>query len=353
MKTDYIIVGGGLAGLCFAAYCRQNNKSFILIDSIENSKSSLVAVGLFNPIILKRFTAIWNANYQVNLANHFYTKQEEVLKSKFFHYVPLYRKFANVEEQNNWFAACDKATLREFLTDKIIYENINGIDATLGYGEVHQSGYLDTQQFVRVFHHHLANNNQLQTESFDYTLLQTENNKIVYKDITAAKIIFAEGFSMHNNPYFNQLPLDGTKGEVLTVRIPDLKSDVILKSNIFVLPIGNDLYRVGATYDWEDKDDKTTEEGKNQLLSDLKELTNLPFDIVEHKAGIRPTVRDRRPLVGTHYKHQNIHLLNGLGTRGVLLGPYLAEQLFNHLENNTDLPKEIDINRYYKKQNLI
>ena len=223
----------------------------------------------------------------------------------------------------------------------------------MGYGQVYQCGYLDTQMFVNSFHHHLANHNQLLPEAFDYELLQTDNNQICYKDITAKKIIFAEGFSMHQNPYFNQLPLDGTKGEVLTVRIPDLKTSVILKSNIFVLPIGEDVYRVGATYDWKDKSEQPTEDGKKQLLDDLKSLIDLPFEIVEHKAGIRPTVRDRRPLVGTHYQHPNIHLLNGLGTRGVLLGPYLAEQLFNHIENHTDLPKEIDIKRYYKKQNLI
>src|SRR5690606_14629591 len=178
-----------------------------------------------------------------------------------------------------------------------------------------------------IYHHQLANHNQLLPEAFDYDLLQAENNQICYKNITTKKIIFAEGFSMHQNPYFNQMPLDGTKGEVLTVRIPDLKTSVILKSNIFVLPIREDLYRVGATYDWKDKSEQPTEDGKNQLLDDLKTLIDLPFEIVEHKAGIRPTVRDRRPLVGTHYKHPNIHLLNGLGTRGVLLGPYLAEQL--------------------------
>lgn len=353
MQTDYIIVGGGLAGLCFAAYCRQHNKSFVLIDTPKGDKSSLIAVGLFNPVVLKRFTSIWNGEYQMNLAKDFYAHQEKILGQTFFHPLPLYRKFANIEEQNNWFTACDKNTLQKYLHDKIIYENISGVNAPLGYGEVYQCGYLDTQMFVNSFHHYLANHNQLLPEAFDYNLLQTENNQISYKNIRAKKIIFAEGFSMQQNPYFNQLPLDGTKGEVLTARIPDLKTTVILKSNIFVLPIGEDLYRVGATYDWKDKKSHPTEEGKNQLLNDLKALINLPFEIVEHKAGIRPTVRDRRPLVGTHYKHPNIHLLNGLGTRGVLLGPYLAEQLFNHLENNADLPQEININRYYKKQNLI
>ena len=97
MQTDYIIVGGGLAGLCFAAYCRQHNKSFVLIDAPQNSKSSLIAVGLFNPVVLKRFTSIWNGEYQMNLAKDFYSKQEKILDKRFFHHIPLYRKFADIE----------------------------------------------------------------------------------------------------------------------------------------------------------------------------------------------------------------------------------------------------------------
>ena len=57
---------------------------------------------------------------------------------------------------------------------------------------------------------------------------------------------------------FNFLPLDGTKGELLLVRIPDLKLNKIIKSNVFIIPLGNDVYKVGATYDWQDKTDQLT-----------------------------------------------------------------------------------------------
>ena len=73
---------------------------------------------------------------------------------------------------------------------------------------------------------------------------------------------------------------------------------------------------------------------------------------VQHLAGIRPTVKDRRPLIGTHYKYKQIHLLNGLGTRGVLLGPYLSDLLFSKIEFGIPLDQNVDINRYYKKMQL-
>jgi len=143
--------------------------------------------------------------------------------------------------------------------------------------------------------------------------------------------------------------LDGTKGELLIIKAPNLDLDVVIKSSVFILPIGNDLYKVGATYDWKDKTNVPTEDGKQELIEKLSELISCDFEIVKHFAGVRPTVKDRRPLVGTHPAHPQLHVLNGLGTRGVMLGPYLANQLFQHIENDIPLEKEIDIIRCYKK----
>ena len=55
---------------------------------------------------------------------------------------------------------------------------------------------------------------------------------------------------------------------------------------------------------------------------------------------------DRRPLVGQHPNHKNMYVLNGLGTRGVLVAPSMAKALYNSIEKNTSLSKEIDINRF-------
>ncbi|PKP14923.1 MAG: FAD-dependent oxidoreductase, partial [Bacteroidetes bacterium HGW-Bacteroidetes-23] len=144
------------------------------------------------------------------------------------------------------------------------------------------------------------------------------------------------------------LPLDGTKGELLIIKSKALKLDVILKSSVFIIPLGNDLFKVGATYNWEDKTATPTEEGKNELLSDLKSLLTADFEVIEHLAGVRPTVKDRRPMLGTHPKHPKLHVLNGLGTRGVMLAPDMAKMLFENIENQIPLDKEIDIKRFKK-----
>ena len=142
------------------------------------------------------------------------------------------------------------------------------------------------------------------------------------------------------------------KGELLIIKAPNLNLDVVLKSSIFILPIGDDMFKVGATYNWDDKDDLPTEEGKKELIDNLKELIDCDFEIIKHFAGVRPTVKDRRPLVGSHHLYKNIHILNGLGTRGVMLGPWLAKSLFDNLENEIPLDTNMDIKRFDKRNSI-
>src|SRR5690606_10936816 len=128
------------------------------------------------------------------------------------------------------------------------------------------------------------------------------------------------------------------------------KTDAIIKSDIFILPIGDDLYKVGATYNWSDKTTIPTEGAKQELLEGLKGTINCEFEVVEHFAGIRPTVRDRKPLVGGHFEHSNLYVLNGLGTRGVMQAPYYAEKLFDFIEFDLPLEQEVNIARIYNKK---
>ncbi|MDI6044962.1 NAD(P)/FAD-dependent oxidoreductase [Flavobacterium yafengii] len=345
---DYLIIGSGLAGISFAEVALHNDKSIFVLDN-NSQNSSKIAGGLYNPVILKRFSEMWQAQEQLAIMNEFYTFLEEKLNCKVDFKSPILRKFFSVEEQNNWFAASDKIALAPFLSTQLISKKYVGIDSPYGYGEVLQTGYVDTALLLNKYREYLKHNNLFQEEAFDYDALKIESDSIHYKNIQAKHIIFAEGFGMHANPYFNQLPLDGTKGELFIIKAPELNLDVIVNTSVFILPLGNDLFKVGATYNWKDKTDLPTEEGKTELVDRIKEIISCDFEIIEHFAGVRPTVKDRRPLVGTHQNYESIHILNGLGTRGVMLGPAMAKALFENIENQVPLNKEIDINRFLPK----
>jgi glycine oxidase len=346
--TDYLIIGSGLAGIAFAETALQHGKSVHVINA-DLYNSSKVAAGLYNPVVLKRFSAVADAQEQLNLLQSFYSDFEAKLNCRLNYKIPTLRKFFSIEEQNNWFVASDKAGLSSFLSTSLVSKKYNGIDSPFDYGEVNQTGYVDVGLLLEKYKQYLENNHLLINEIFDYDQLQIFPDHVQYKNIKAKHIIFAEGFGMHANPYFSGLPLDGAKGELLVIKAPQLNLDVILNTNVFILPLGNDLFKVGATYNWTDKTDTPTKEAKQELLERIREILTCDFEIVSQFAGVRPTVKDRKPLIGTHAKYPRLHILNGLGTRGVMLGPALAKILLEHIEQGTPLPREIDIKRYGKK----
>ena len=346
---DYIIVGSGLAGISFAEVALKNNKSILVIDD-KSQQSSRIAGGLYNPVILKRFSEVWKAEEQLVFMEEFYHQVERKLQTKFNFRLPILRKFFSIEEQNNWFAASDKPLLAPFLSTKLIHKKYSGIDSPHDYGEVLHTGYVDTALLLDKYQEYLEINKLLLRETFDYSKLIFHDEFVQYKDLEAKNIIFAEGFGLHSNPFFNDLPLDGTKGELFIIKAPNLDLDVIVNTSVFILPLGDGLFKVGATYNWKDKTDLPTEEGKTELLDRIHEIISCDFEIVSHFGGVRPTVRDRRPMIGTHYEHKQLHLLNGLGTRGVMLGPAMAKDLFDYIENHKPLDPTIDIYRFYKKR---
>jgi len=323
---------------------RKRGKSFKVISN-KSQQASIVASGLYNPVVLKRFNKAWDAEKHLPVAMSAYKELELFLEIKIDYKLPIYRLFSSIEEQNNWIIASDKISLKPYLISDI-KSNINqNINAPYGYGEVKSTGRIDTKLLLESYSNVLNNEKLISYESFQYDKLKI-SKKIVYKGIESNKIIFSEGFGVRQNPFFNYLPIDGTKGELIIINAPKLNSEVIIKSSVFIIPIGNNNYLVGSTYAWDDFNNDPTINAKNKLLNKLDKLVLCPYKVVYQRAGIRPTVVDRRPLVGKHKFHENLYILNGLGSRGVLIAPTVANALINLIEDKLPLQKEINISRF-------
>ncbi|UOB18687.1 NAD(P)/FAD-dependent oxidoreductase [Abyssalbus ytuae] len=346
--VDYIIVGLGLAGISFCEVLEQKNKSFIVFDD-ESQHSSTISGGLYNPVILKRFTGVWKAEEQLELIKPFYNKIENKIGEEVNYKVSVLRRLASVEEQNAWFEAADKPKLQPFISTKLVKNQNEYIDAGYNYGEVLKTGRVNTKNLQKLYRQYLINQGKFLAESFNYSSVTHYPDYVTYKSYKAKKIVFAEGYGIKNNPFFNYLPLNGTKGELLTIYAPALKINFVLKSSVFIMPVGNDFYRIGATYNWKDKTNIPTPEAREELLTKLNTFLRCDYEITDHVAAIRPTVVDRRPIVGMHPQHKNLYILNGLGSRGVMIGPFVANNLYSHIEKGIPLDKEMDIKRFDRK----
>ena len=345
---DYLVVGLGLAGISFCEILENEGKTFAVVSD-GSQRASQVAGGLYNPVILKRFTMAWKAKEQMGRVVPFYSHLERKLNTKLDYKVPVLRRFASVEEQNAWFEASDKLGLEDFLSTQLLENKNPSIHAPYGFGEVKHTGRLDTGTLVESYTNYLEEQQVLHRGHFDFDSLKLFDDYVEYKDISAKQVVFACGFGLKKNPFFNYLPLNGTKGELLTIKAPEYKEQHVIKSSVFTIPLGDDLYRVGATYKWKDKTNTPTAESKEELVQKLKTFLQCEFEIVQHVAGIRPTVVDRRPLVGQHPKHKKLYVLNGFGSRGVLIAPYASQQLYDAIESSQTLDPEMDVARFTKK----
>ena len=150
---------------------------------------------------------------------------------------------------------------------------------------------------------------------------------------------------MIENPFFPKHAIIGNKGEYVIIKAPDLNVAALLKGPMYIIPLGNHQYKVGATYSRDDYGTDPTEAAKEEILSKLKTFITCPFEVIRQTAGVRSTTKDHRPLLGSLDENPNFIFFNGLGSRGFMMAPLLSEILFNYLEDNVPIPQEMDIRR--------
>jgi glycine oxidase len=351
-QVDYIIVGLGLAGTVLARTLLKKGKTVWLIDDENLSGASKVAAGLYNPVVFKRLVKSWKADELIPFMDQFYVESEGLLNVKFYHKKQIVKLFAEENEKDFWLKKSSE-DIGKYMS-KTIYDNFldDIVNNPLGAAEVIHAGNLDTVKFLNAFRDQFKKSGILLEEKFDYDLLKILENEVRYKDVQAKKIIFCEGYKSIENPFFKWLPFKLTKGEVITIQLKQgtiIPEEKVINKGVFILPLGQNKYRVGATYEWDDLSEIPTEKGKFELVQKLKKILKVPFEILDHQAGIRPTVNDRRPLIGVHSKQSSISIFNGLGTKGVMLAPFFADHFVSFLEENVPLDKEVNIERFIAK----
>lgn len=339
-----IIVGYGLAGYHYAKVLEDYGKEFLIISD-DKLGASRNAGGILNPTIIRRFTLSWNSIEFYRKALLKYKKHEKDYGNKIFHTLPIHNYFNKISDNNNWSIASNKKDLNRFFSKIINNRNEKNIKADYGYGIVTNVGRVEIIKMLDIFKSQLDSNSLL-SEPFDYNKLIINKDYIDYKGIKASKIIFCEGFGLKNNPWFSYLPLIGSKGEFIHIRTKNLSPEAIIKGGLFIVPIEKEIFWVGATFDRKDKTDNITKSAKEWILKKLHERLNCSFEVVHQGTGMRPTVIDRRPLLGVHPLEKRLFVFNGLGTRGLLMGPLLAEWLYQFIEENKELPTSVTIDRF-------
>lgn len=319
------IHGCGLAGVFVGWRLWQRGISFRHVGERQVG-ASWAAAGLVNPVTGKGMNAGWRLGDFLEEMREFYLDAGSMLGRHYFKEVPVLRVFTDEKERAKFEAK--KPELEAWVGD--VYPYLTDVQGG-GFGGVEWSGggWVDVRAFL---------NDSL-------AFFEAEGMGAPGPQVD----VFCEGTKGLLDGEFSFLPNRLAKGEILEVEVPGWHEERILNRRGWCIPIGDDCYRVGATYGWDDLSDEPTVEGRAKLEALVREFVSLPFTVRNHIVGIRPIVRNSEPVAGVHPRNPSQFVLNGLGSKGCLYGPKVAQQLVGLILDGTPIEEELSMKAF---QNL-
>ena len=338
--VDYIIVGGGISGAVLSYTLMKYGASVHVFDLPEENVSSKVAAGLWNPIVLKRLKKVWKADEMMEELATVYPDMESWTGAQFFDPIPIRRVFHNAGEQNDWMGLTSSTAFAPYLNDEIA-DLPGGIIGAHRSGLMKGTGRLRVNEFMSAVRSTLSNEGSFSAARFDWDSLVRDAEGVTYGELRAHAVISCQGTQMAlGKSGLDQSGFAPVKGEVIRVRLDrDLGSECIHQGH-FMLAEGDRRATVGATYAWDRFEDGPSKEKKEELTDHVRKVYNGSFQVEEHLAGVRPATKDRRPLVGPHNSLAHTYIFGGMGSRAVLMTPYLARVLAEYFMYGAPLLEE-------------
>jgi len=348
MHVDYLIIGQGISGTWLSYYLQKEGISFLVIDDNAPHSSSRIAAGIINPVTGRRHVTVWMADEILPFAATAYKEIGFELDIAAISQKTIIDFFPSPQMRESFLQRVDENSPYVHSYPEQNHFN-HFLNYDFGCGEIRPVYIAHLDTLLPAWQKQLRQKQLLLEEKFNIDALRMEARGISYHDITARKIIFCDGSSSAQWPFFNLLPFAPNKGEMLLVDIPDLPPHNIYKKGMMVVPLTTPgLFWVGSNYAWEFDHMDPTKEFRLRTEQLLREWLKIPFTVIEHLAGIRPATLERRPFIGIHPTKPAIGILNGMGTKGCSLAPFFAHQFVGHLLHGKTLNPEADVNRFRK-----
>lgn len=356
MNQHFLIVGRGLAGSLLAQTLIEHEQTVTIVDNNNANAASRIAAGIINPIIGQRMVLASDVDPCLGVALKRYQQLTSLFDQSFYFPKSLLRLFKDKRDKDRYRNRKLDGAYKAFLGDEFEKghsgEPLN--DELGGYVQ-HHSGYLAITSLLDRLKEYFVEHANLVEAQFNYDDLQFIGDEINWKGMQFHHVIFCEGASAVNNPWFRWLPFQLSKGELITIQSEDPLPDSIINKNHWLLPQNINTAKLGATYAWEWDDDEPSVAEKEKLLASCREMLahSQRITVKNHLSGIRPTTKDKRPFIGTHPRYNNLHCFNGFGSKGGMLIPFYVSHLVEHLLFNRPLNCDVDIARFLKANSML
>lgn len=322
MSTPVQIIGQGLAGTCLAWELLDRGVAFEIVDR-EHGGSSRVAAGMINAVTGKNFQPSWRIAEFLPEAMAFYASVEARLGTKLWHPHPVLRLAA---DSKNWEKIRGKLSAQD-VAPWVVGEVPPPDNRWVGAVAVRGGGRLDVKGFLDASRAFFSEQGLYRQAEMDDPAA------------SSSRRVWCEGAAglLLGRP----APHRCAKGEILTLRAEGWdETQIRIGNGGWLIPLGGGVFKVGATYEWDELDEFPTEAGRAAVEAIAVSLMDEQFQVIDHEAGIRPILRRSEPLIG---EIDGEWFFNGLGSKGSLYAPGIARRLTACLFDGARPEPELDL----------
>jgi len=347
---DFVIVGQGIAGTTLAWQLKWRGLRGIVVDRDDGTCASKVAAGLMTPVTGKRLVPAWRLDECWAAADEFYCRVETATKSLFLTQPGQVRLFDSEESKaefnlRDWSEHPVEIRQPQQLVDAETFE------APFGGFELPTARRLDVAAYLAASRQVFITDDSLRIADLNPATDLECGDGLVHlanPDVWTRRVIFCQGALGAANPWFDDVEFKSARGEILTLQIDRLAETRIVNQGVWLVPCGDGIFKAGSTYDFDNLDRGVTTSGRDEIVERLQQFLKLPFEIVGHDSGVRPVVTERRPIIGVHREFPQLAIFNGLGSKGSLLAPLVAEQFADFLIDGSSIDSELDYQERFR-----
>ena len=353
------VIGRGLAGALVAWKFFERGCAVEWWGNGSHSASS-VAAGMFNPVSFRRVLEVWNAPIHLAEMRSTMTALERALNlnGKLLFDVPVAKLFANDDYRLTWDARWDErhpVCQWAHRGEECAGLNLSSLQGPAGLGRVHASGWVDVPALLAALEKYFEAEGSLKDGHWNVSQGVPKGCDAVVdcRGVGASEELAEVGITVNPN-----------HGDVLTLSTPLEGQGVLntcgytINNGKWLLPMfqknGRQHWRLGATFSWHRFKPQPDEASVFALKSHMSMAFGeegsgavMGAQLEKHQAGLRPASPDRRPTVGPWPgQPRNVLMVNGFGTRGVLVGPSMAKHLVAWWLDNEPLPEAVRASRF-------
>lgn len=346
-QQDFIIIGQGLAGTAVAWQLHRRGFRVLVVERESGNSASRIAAGLITPVTGKRLAKSWRLDELYPAAATFYRWVEAQTGVAIFQQRPSIRLFQDDAEREEYRRRSDglAGLVREAATPM----NLDWFDAPFGGFEMPTAARLDVSRFLEVSRAYFRQRDGYLAADIEPVRdieFVPDGISLPRLGLKGRAVIFCRGFEPAVDPWFGNIRFNAAKGEILTLRIPEPREERVVHRGVWLAPVGDDIFRAGSTYEWYDLQPEPTPGGRAEIEARLRLFLRIPFEVIDHRAAVRPVIDAGYPVLGLHPSHPQLAYFNGLGSKGSLLAPLFADQLVDCLIGARQPEPVVDVQKF-------